>query len=302
MYTPRERVISILTRILAQPYHFTQGRLADDYGKSKKVIREDLDAIRSAGITVEIESAPYYRIGIIPDRTFKELAQFQSLTDSERQQIILSIRNKYSSKHADAIERKLASLYDFQKLGLRALRRPMLDRIDQLEAAKRTQQQVLLVNYRSNTSPIRDRTVEPFHVDPELDTLQAFELESKSSKHFKLSRIERVVILDQGWTHQNRHILKPTDVFRIADPNQEWVHLKLNVRAYNLLIEAFPKALSEVSESAVPGYFEFESKVNHQFFGLLEFVLSNFQHLEILEPASLKVRVREQATIILENI
>lgn len=298
--TPRERVIRVLLRILSHPYRFTKRDLAEHFDVSKDTIKDNIIAIKNAGLHFEQDNK--YRCAVIPDRQFKELKHLQSLTEDDRFKIGDALNRFLSSKDALYLKNKLASLYDFQQLGLRALRRPALERIDILERAKKQKLQVVLKNYKSNSNSIKDRLVEPFHIDPELDTIQAFDVDSDTTKHFKLSRIERVQLVEVNWAFEKRHEYKYTDVFRIADNNQVPIQLRLQIYAYNALIEAYPKALSEIYPAAEPNTFDFETKVNSQFLGLMNFILGNSQHVEIIGPQQLKDKVKEHVKEILEKM
>ncbi len=296
----RERNILVLLRILAYPYRYTKKELAKHFEVSKDTIKDDIQAIINVGIHFEQDSK--YRCAVIPDQQFKELKHLQSLTIEERTIIGNAVDRSCSSKDALYLKNKLASLYNFQKLGIRALRRPALERIDALENAKKQKLQVVLANYKSNSNSIKDRLVEPFLVDPELDTLQAYDAESKKTRHFKLNRIERVILTDTKWQFEKQHEHKYTDVFRISDNNQIVIHLRLQVYAYNALTETYPKALSEVIPAASPNTFDFETKVNHQFLGLMNFIMGNFEHIEVIAPEELKEKIKEKASAILEKI
>lgn len=298
--TPRERVLRVLLRILSHPYRFTKRDLAEHFDVSKDTIIDDINAIKNAGL--HFEQKNQHRCAVIPDRQFKELTHLQSLTEDDRYKIGDALNRFLSSKDAMYLKNKLDSLYDFQQLGLRALRRPALERIDTLGKAKKEKQRVILEKYRSNSNSIRDRLVEPFHIDPELDTLQAFDVDSDTTRHFKLSRIVRVKLVETPWAFEARHEHKYTDVFRIANNKQDPIHLRLQVYAYNALIEAYPKALSEVMPGAEPETFDFETRVNADFLGLMNFIMGNFKFIEIIAPQQLKDRVEEQAKEILEKM
>jgi predicted DNA-binding transcriptional regulator YafY len=298
--TPRERAIRVLLRILSHPYRYTKRDLAEHFEVSKDTIKEDIIAIQNTGLHFEQDSK--YRCAVIPDRQFKELKHLQSLTEDDRFKIGEALNHRLSSKDALYLKNKLASLYNFQQLGLRALRRPALERIDALEKAKKLKLRVVLEKYKSNSNSIRDRLVEPFHIDPELDTLQAFDVDSDSTRHFKLSRIERVKLMETPWSFEPRHEHKYTDVFRIANNHQVPIHLRLQVYAYNALIEAYPKALSEVMPGAESETFDFETKVNCDFLGLMNFIMGNFKFIEIIAPQQLKDRVEDHAKEILEKM
>ncbi len=299
--TPRERVIQVLLRILLHPYKFTRRDLAKHFEVSKDTIDEDIEAIMATGLQFH-QDRPHYRCAVLPDTTFRELEHLQPLTKEDRFLINDALERFASSAKAHYLRNKLESLYDFQQLGLRALRRPALERIERLEAAKQQQQAVVLKNYHSNSNEIRDRRVEPFHIDADLDTLQAFDLDSGETRHFRLSRIERVETTGQPWQHARSHVLKYTDVFRIADNEQVSVQLRLDVMAHNALVEAYPMARYETSPGAAPNTFHFQARVNSQFYGLINFIMGNASHVEVLGPEGLKQRIREEAENILKKI
>ncbi len=300
---PRTRIVRLLLRIVANPGRFTRRELAEHFEVSKRNIDGDIKILKNIPELDFKQEPPNWTCKILPDRSFKELQFLQPLTEEERAELSRIIdRSIGSSKRALYLKRKLESLYDFQKLGLRALRRPALEKIDNLEQAKREQRQVFLKNYRSNSSnAVKDRLVEPFHIDPELDTLQAFDHSRKDSMHFRLSRIERVKLKEDTWQYTHRHYIKSTDIFRIANNDQEYVHLRLNLFAYNLLIEQFPLAKSYVHPAADPGLYDFEAKVNANFLGLIHFIMGHASHLEVMSPERLKVLVCQQAQAIVDK-
>ena len=299
--TPRERVIRVLLRILANPYQYSRRELATYFDWSKDTIDEDIQAIKNAGVNFVQKKKGKHPCAIEPDPQFDELRYLQPLTDADKAQIgrALDYCNK---KDAFYLKKKLSSLYDFQQLGLNALRRPALERLNQLEAAKKNKKRVKLERYRSNSNVIRDRPAEVFKVDPELDTLQAFDPEDRKIKHFKLSRIERVHITDTPWQYENKHIEKPTDVFRIAKGGQKIVQLKIDVYAYNSLIDNYPKAKGECDPGIESNTFDFQCKVNPEFLGLINFIMNNAGHVEILSPIELKEKVRERINILLKDL
>ena len=266
--------------------------MTQHFGVSLDTINDDINAIRTVGLTIEQDKQ--YRLAILPDRTFKELSHLQPLSEADIGRIAASL-NYIPEREAIYLRKKLESLYDFQKLGLRALRKPALERIDRLAAAQKNRLQVVLENYRSRSNNILDRFVEPFHLDPDKDTLQAYDINAKDSRHFRLSRIQRVKILDTSWQHSNDHRGKITDVFRIADNDQQQVHLTLDVFAYNSLTEEFPLTLTYLEPGGEPNTFDFQCPVNHGFKGILNFIMGNAGHLEILSPPSLRKLVQQEA-------
>ena len=237
-----------------------------------------------------------------PNRAPLELERLQPLSKDDRLYLAELLEQHGEEGKGKRIMVKLDSLYDFQQLGLEALRRPAIERYEALEKARANKQQVILQQYRSNSNDIRDRKVEPFKIDADLDTLQAFDVDIEQTRHFRLSRIKRVLPTDQEWQFEAHHVRKETDDFRIADNDMVNVQLRLDVLAYNLLTEAYPNTRSKILDGAEPNTFDFEAKVNHRFYGLINFILGNASHVEVLAPESLKERISEEARKIFKKI
>ena len=299
--TPREKCVRILLRILAHPYTFTRKELADHFDMSKDAVTECIEVFRTVGLKFE-QDKPHYRCAILPERGFDELERLKSLTKSDRDKIALALKQYAGNKDALYILNKIESLYDFQQLGIRALRRPELEKIDKLETAKKNEQRVILENYRSNSNETKDRLVECFHIDTEAGMIQVYDVDRKGSRHFKLNRIERVQALEAPWEYNDKHHCQYTDVFRIADNNRVNVHLLLDVYAYNALIDTFPQATRTTLPGSEPNTFDFQDQVNHKFLGLTNFIMSNAEHVQILNPPELKEQIREKAKGILDKI
>lgn len=299
---PRERIIRILLRILIQPKRHTRRALANEFELGMKEIGKYIKAIKNGGVNILQEKKAPFRYWIEPDNQFDELRYLQPLTNEDKYKITQALNQKYNDKEIDYLNNKLSSLYDFQQLGLESLRRPALERLNQLEAAIKIKKKVILKNYRSNSNDIRDRLVEVFHIDPELDTLQAFDPKEIKIKHFKLSRIDRVVISEESWEYENRHHIKPTDVFRIAMANQKMIQLEIDVYAYNSLIDNYPLARGKCRPIGDGNNFDFQDKVNPKFLGLINFIMNNAGHVKIISPSELKEKVQERVNILLKEL
>lgn len=297
---PRERMVRLLLRLLAAPYRHTRRDLAQFFGVSAETIKDDFLELKAAGLRLDYNEQ--HRYAILIDREFKELGHLQPLSNEDKARLNSLLRYVHE-KDRLYLQKKLDSLYDFQQLGLRALRKPALERIDRLTAAQKAHKQVVLENYRSRSSnSVRDRFVEPFHIDPEKDTLQAYDVEVRDSRHFRLSRIDRVVITEIDWKYAGDHRTKITDVFRIADNQQVFVHLLVDVSGYNSLIEEFPLTRTYLEPGTPSNTWDFQCQVNHDFKGLLNYIMGNGEHVEILAPEALKDRVRAEAEKILKKL
>lgn len=292
--TPRERCVRILLRMLAYPYMYTRKQLADHFNVSKDVVSECIDVYRNVGLHFD-QDKPHYRCAIIPQKGFKELDRLLSLTPDDRSKIGMALQRYASTKDALYLQRKIESLYDFQQLGLRSLRRPELEKIDTLKESKGERKQVRLVNYRSNSNESKDRVIECFHIDTENGMIQAYDVKRQESRHFKLNRVERAELLEQEWQYNTKHMYKETDVFRIADNNRVMVHLILDTYAYNIIVDTFPQAIKAIIPGNTVNTYDFQDQVNHKFIGLTNFIMSNIDHVVIVSPLMLQSTIKEKA-------
>lgn len=110
-----------------------------------------------------------------------------------------------------------------------------------IQRAIRNKHQVLLMNYSSgNSGTVRNRLVEPYEFRDDFNLLWAFELDTKQNRQFKVSRAEDVAETTLCWEYEYMHRSKPVDIFRNTGDLDKEIHLILNVRARNLLVEEYP--------------------------------------------------------------
>ncbi|MEZ4777042.1 MAG: WYL domain-containing protein [Bacteroidia bacterium] len=289
------RLLRVMRALLERPFGYTKKELAERYSVSPDTIGHDLEAFQNAGFVIKYDKR--YRYAFVEDKPLKALKNL--LHFSEEELAILDQAIDQVSDHTrmrEQLKRKLAALYDYHRLGHSYLRKPYLNKVDALQQAQNEKRRVILVDYHSsNSNVISDRIVEPFHVSPPDDMVHTYDLEKMDLRHFQISRIKRVKLLDEPWEHEGKHNVMPTDTFRIVDGNQVMVHLRIKVGAYNDLIERYPTAKGYIVEANEAEMFDFQAMVNHKFLGLINFILGNYhQGIEVLEPDSLITRLREE--------
>lgn len=290
----RQRPLRVLRMILDHPYGYTRKQLAQNIGASTDTIKRIFNDFANAGFVMRPDSNNRY--AFVEDKPLKQLKSL--LHFSEEDQVLLDQAIDQISplnERATLLKRKLGSLYDYQKLGNTYLRKPYLSKVDALMQAKVEKKVVLLEGYRSsNSNDITNRMVEPFHPSPPDDTVHAYDLDKGKLRHYRISRINRVKILDQPWTKDGHHLIRPTDPFRIVNASQEMVHLRMSVGAYNELVERFPLTKGYLEPSQEEEMFDLQCMVNEAFLGLTNFILGNYhQRIEVLEPDSLRDRLKE---------
>lgn len=294
-YGARARILRILFAVLERPYGYTAQQLADRYNVSKDTIADDLRILANMGLVLDYDNR--YRYALKVENHLRQLKDLLHFSEEDQALLYEAIdKLPIQTVRQQQLKSKLSSVYDFRRLGFAYLRKPHLTKVDQLLQAKEEKRQVILVEYRSsNSNAIADRCVEPFHVSPPDDTLQAYDADKKKLRHFRISRIKRITLTDTPWQFEGHHTIMRTDPFRIVDNNQVLVHLRLSVGAYNELLERYPLTKSYLEETDDPNIFDFQCMVNSQFYGLSNFILGfHHQIIEVVAPESLREHLREE--------
>ncbi|MBL7827035.1 MAG: WYL domain-containing protein [Saprospiraceae bacterium] len=294
-YGTKSRLMRIMRDLIERPFFYTRQHLAELYNVHPDTIFNDFDVFSEAGL--EMDKDTKWRYGFKTNRQLKRINELLYFSEEERALLYSAINNLQTTpEKQNRLKEKLHSLYDYSKLGFTYLRKPHLNKVDLLEQAKADKKQVVLEGYRSsNSNTVADRIVEPYHINPAEDTLQSFDTEKKIPRHFRISRISRVKVLDTPWRFEGHHNVLRTDPFRIVNNDQINVHLRLSVGASNELLERYPLTKAFIMETADPNYFDFQCMVNRNFFGLSNFILG-FYHLniEVLSPDELKDHLKEE--------
>lgn len=290
MSTPGTNAIRILLKLLATPYTYTAKQLGEQIGRSKDAALDYIHNIEAAGI--EVLSDRLHRRAVLPQSGFKELRYLSPLSDDDKSVIRRALQQFTTGAESMQLYNKLETLYDFQQLGIEALRRPELEKIAALEEAKTRRCRVILRDYRSRTSNTeRDRKVEAFGLEPEIGMVRAYDLEKQRTSHFMLGRIDRVQLLDEPWQYEPLYLHKQADAFNIVDDQTVMVQLTLAVSAYNDLVESHPQARRFLRRGAEPNSYDFQARINHKFIGLTRFLLANWRGVTVHSPSELKTHL-----------
>jgi predicted DNA-binding transcriptional regulator YafY len=292
-YGTKIRLLRILRALIDQPRRYTRQELAEQHCVDAGTITKDFQAFVTAGFEMDYDER--YRYFFLRDKVLKRASELLYFSEEERALLYEAVDNLRTTPENQALlKQKLHSLYDYSRLGFANLRKPYLTKIDLLKQAKDENKMVILEEYHSsNSSQVSNRLVEPFHIATEDDMLHAYEVEKKAIRHFRITRFVRVKITDRLWEHKNHHSVMNTDPFRIVTNQQVNVHLRLSVGARNELLERYPLTRKYIEQTADPNFFDFQANVNHDFFGLSNFILG-FYHLDIqvLAPNALREHLR----------
>lgn len=145
----------------------------------------------------------------------------------------------------------------------------------------------LLRGYTSLHSDTKtDRLVEPFLFLGSKNDVRCYELASQMNKTFKVSRCERVELLDVEWQFEKKHKKMFTDIFHFSDEKQTRVRLILGTLAKTLLVEEFPQARKYLMPTS-DGRWLFDAEYCSMK-GIGRFYLGLFEDIEIVDSPEFK--------------
>ncbi len=294
-YGYKIRLLRVMRDIIERPYGYTKQYFAERYGAHEDTIKNDFDTFGELGLELDWDHKRRYAFKV--NKPLKKISGLLFFSEEERVLLYDAIHNLRTTPERQAhLIQKLHSLYDYSRLGFAYLRKPHLTKVDLLEQAKAEKRQVILEGYRSsNNNLVSDRLIEPFHIVPADDMLHGFDADKRVIRHFRLTRFIRVKLTDRPWQNEGSHNIMKTDPFRIVTNNQITVHLRLSVGAYNELIERYPLTRPHIEETADPNFFDFQADVNHNFYGLTNFILGFYQlNIEVLHPPTLLEHLRAE--------
>ena len=283
---------------LANGLKHSNARLSEQFDISPRTVHRYISTFRDVGFAVEQKDG-FYWINKV-ETPFKELHDLLFFTEEEAQIIKRAI---HSIEETNVLKKnlveKLYSLYSYGKVSETIKKRVYSETVHQLTTAIENKCQVLLRDYHSaHGNLIRDRLVEPFDFTSGYISVWAFDPESRTNKQFKTARIQSVEITQKPFLFGRDHKKQEMDVFRISTNEKIPVKLRLNLRAYSLLLEEYPMA-EDFLMTENDNQWIFEGWVC-SFDGIGRFALGLCEDVEILYPQSLKDYLTEKVKNILK--
>ncbi|MBE6288472.1 MAG: WYL domain-containing protein [Mediterranea massiliensis] len=295
MDQPKMERLLRLMKLLTTNVGYTVDDLAGLLEINRRSVYRYLDTLESVGFVLQKTKGCFSLC--VKSPFFKDISQLVHFTEEEAylvNQLIESISDSNMVKRN--LKQKLASVYNFRGVADSIVDGKNADNVRLLLEAIEGKRQVVLGNYvSSNSKQVRDRLVEPFAFTSNYLQVWCYEPASGMNKMFKVGRAEKVVLLDDAWTNEQKHQMAFIDVFRISakDGVTYPVKLELNARAYNLLIEEYPLAKKYVV-SVGRNRWLFDAMVSN-YWGIGRFVLGLAADVKIVDSPELVEYVREYA-------
>lgn len=274
-----ERLLRLITMLIDN--RKTTKEIADCLDCSVRSVQRYIDTLRAAGYIVHDRSkgVPYVST---KSRPFKEIDELIHFTQEEAlilKKAIDSIDDSNTLKMN--LKKKLYSLYDYPFLADVLVKPENSRNVHGLIEAIQGKKCVRLVKYRSaNSNQVSDRIVEPYKFTTNYQQVWCLEHGSLICKLFSVVRIGSVEVTTNQWRYEDKHLDAPIDLFRISGPLIGRVRLKLNVRAYNLLVEEYPLAEKYIVQEN-PNEYLLDAPIS-SYEGPVRFILGLYTEVEVL--------------------
>jgi len=278
------RILSIILLLLGNR-KYSVSEIIEKFEISKRTFHRYIATFRYSGLIVEQHNGLYQIKQIEPQ--LKELSELLYFSEEEAiilNKAIMAIDDNNLLK--TNLRKKLYSIYDFDRVAETIIHPEHAANIQDIISSIKNQKQILLLKYRSAHGEITStRSVEAFDFTANYQMVWAYDIEGKENKQFKVSRISKVKIKQEGWQHQQYHKKLPVDAFRISGNKSERCILKLNLRAGNLLIEEYPLAEKSINKTDNNKYV-FDGQI-YGYEGVGRFCMGLIDDIEIITPKGL---------------
>lgn len=284
-----ERMLRLM-KMMSGNNNYTIEELAQKLDLSYRSVYRYIDTFKASGFTVIKVRSNVYRIGKMP-RSYVDMDKLIYFSEEEAYLINSMINGLHPTNQLKAnLKKKLSAIYSCTSIADYVHSENAISNINELEAAVRERRKVILKAYESaNSHEVSDRFVEPFEFTTNCIDIWGYDLEKKENRVFKISRIGNVVILDDPWSHEDKHMKSKTDCFRMSGFEQTPVKLELSLRAKNLLIEEYP--LSEKDLKKDNGTWMLETFVSDMA-GVGRFVIGLADEVKIIDSPALEEYIK----------
>ena len=243
-----ERLLRLMKMLTANT-ELTVDEIAERLDMSRRTVYRYIDTFRAAGFIIK-KSGSYIRIDKASPH-FKDISQLVHFTEEEAAILKRAIENiDEGNALKQNLKRKLYSVYDNGTLPDTVVKGGNAARIHALLEAIEQKRQVVLRGYRSShTGTTSDRRVEPFAFTTNYVQAWCFDVSDNTNKLFATARMGSVEPTYTPWHHEQEHECGFTDAFRISGKRRMRIVLELGVMAHNLLVEEFPLAERDISQT-----------------------------------------------------
>lgn len=284
-----ERMLRLM-KMMSGNTNYTIEELASKLGMSYRSVYRYIDTFKASGFVIEKLQKNVYKVGKMP-RSYMDMSKLIYFSEEEAYLVNSMIDGLHQTNQLKTeLKKKLAAVYSLTSIADYVHSKESISNIHKLEEAVREKKKVILKAYESaNSKGVSDRFVEPFEFTTNCIDVWGYDLEKQENRVFKISRIGDVAVLDDPWSHEEKHKRSKTDCFRMSGFEQTPIKLELSLRAKNLLIEEYPLAQKDLRE--VDGKWILETMVSDMA-GVTRFVIGLADEIKIIDSPALEEYIR----------
>lgn len=274
--------------------------LSRELQMSRRSIYRYIETFRELGFVVE-KRGNRYRVS--PSSPFfRRITERIHFTEDEALTINQVLNAVYDrSPQVRHLRQKLSSLYDFDVLARHGVDEHIARNLAALYDAVKLERVAVLRGYVSPSSgKVSDRMVEPYMFLSENSEVRCYELATGMNKTFKISRAERVDLLDMLWSHKEAHLPFYTDMFGFSGEQLFPVRLVLGPLSARLLLEEVPSVASQLA-LLDDGRYRLHARVC-SYKGVGRFVLGLCDDVEVESPRDFKDYLRARIRFLTQKI
>ena len=274
-----------LMKMMSGNTNYTIEELASKLGMSYRSVYRYIDTFKASGFVIEKLQKNVYKVGKMP-RSHVDMSKLIYFSEEEAYLVNSMIDGLHPTNQLKIdLKKKLSAIYSCTSIANYVHSEDTVSNIQELEKAVREKKKVILKAYESATSKgVGDRFVEPFEFTTNCIDIWGYDLEKKECRVFKISRISSVVVLEDYWTNEDKHLKSKTDCFRMSSLEQTPVKLELSIRAKNLLLEEYPLAQADLKE--IDGKWILDTMVSNMA-GVGRFVIGLADEVKIIDSPAL---------------
>jgi predicted DNA-binding transcriptional regulator YafY len=199
----------------------------------------------------------------------------------------------HSSKKQERLLLKLKILFSENEYIEKFLPQKEGEMLRIVEQSIKNREQIFIERYASGKSlKQKEYKLEPFHILDGLEMFWAYDVQAKTNKLFKFSRIDRIQETSFMFEFERNHHKNEVDDFNFGGKLDKPVCFELDFLARNLLIEEYPRSEKNLLETDNQRFIYESQCVSYE--GPARFVLGFSGHCHVLGGDEFKAIVKEK--------
>ena len=281
----QQRLLRLLKLIalLSSPLRRTVRQYADLLEVNKTTIYRYFRTIEEAGYALLLDDQNQYYL----DRSTVRSRHPELHFSEEEAQVLGDLVRSYDSPIQQDLLNKIYTHSTLTELADSLADAQQSVRYRILKEAIREERQVILRQYVSmNSQQIGDRRVEPIGFLHRDTLVEAYDVEKKAMRHFRIERIAEVKRCQTYFQNRGEHRHSQTDPFRVANLQSVDIAVKLTPTAAQQMKELYPATepyLQQQGDSTI-----FSAPVNREFKLIDRLLLSLCDEVQVVSPPQLR--------------